>query len=218
MSLRSLSTLPCSAAARARVGRRAGFTLLELMVVVGIVGTLAAVAYPNFQASQDRARNASMIANVKVVQTALLQYSADHNGGLPRSPDTTDTGDGPPDYSPAGSGLGSYLQGGVYPASPWSGLSPTALLSPGGTPLNSALDLANEDGWVKRAGTIIGAGSLSGDGTRRQPPTARTHYGALLYSRAGDRQLGLVYGVGKKRGEAVVAGGATSEGASAGAP
>jgi type II secretory pathway pseudopilin PulG len=190
--------------------------LLELMVVVGVVGTLAAVAYPSYQTSQDRARNASMIANVKVLQTGLLQYAADHDGSLPRSPDATDDGEGSTDYSPAGSGLGPYMQGGVYPASPWSGLAPTALLSPGGSPLNSAKELADEDGMIKRTGTIIGAGSLSSDGTRGQPPSARTHYGALLYSRAGDRQLGLVYGVGKKRDEAIVAAGSTSEGTSGG--
>jgi hypothetical protein len=89
-------------------------------------------------------------------------------------------------------------------------------MSPGGSPLNTATEIADGDGMVKRTGTIIGGGSLSADGTRNQPPTLRTHYGALIYSREADRQLGLVYGVGKKRGEAVVAAGSTSEGASDG--
>lgn len=201
---------------RKRLRARSGYTLLELMVVAGIVGLLVSIAVPNFQISQDKARNANMIGNCKVLQSALLQYSSEHEGAFPKSPDTSDTGDGSTDYSPAGSGLAAYLPGGIYPRSPWSSEPQVLLLAPGGDPLNSAKEVAAEDGMVKRVGTIIGAGSISSTDSPNAPPSRRDHYGALLYSRDPDKQVVLVYGVGKKFADAIVAFGLSNDGAAAG--
>jgi len=54
-----------------------GFTLVELMVVVAIVGILAAIAIPNLFNIKDKATWGTAKANVDVVRSALASYMVD---------------------------------------------------------------------------------------------------------------------------------------------
>ena len=63
-----------------------GFTLIELMVVVLIIGILVAVAIPLFSSAADNSRDKACIANLRTIGGALAQYSAE-NGGTAESMD-----------------------------------------------------------------------------------------------------------------------------------
>ncbi|PIQ24494.1 hypothetical protein COW36_24590 [bacterium (Candidatus Blackallbacteria) CG17_big_fil_post_rev_8_21_14_2_50_48_46] len=63
--------------------KQKGFTLIELMVVIVIIGILVAIALPNFIGAQDRAKISSIKANMHTVQTMLETYGVDWGGTYP---------------------------------------------------------------------------------------------------------------------------------------
>jgi prepilin-type N-terminal cleavage/methylation domain-containing protein len=60
----------------ARLGRK-GFTLVEIMIVVLIIGILLAIAIPNFIKARETARLKSCVANLKQIEGAKEQYAMD---------------------------------------------------------------------------------------------------------------------------------------------
>lgn len=65
---------------RVRAQSESGFTLVELLVVMLIIGLLAAIAIPAFFNQRNKANDASAKESVRTVQTALETYSTDNNG------------------------------------------------------------------------------------------------------------------------------------------
>lgn len=59
--------------------RQDGFTLVELMVVVAIIGLLSAVAIPNFQKYQARSKTAEAKLQLSAIYTAEASFFADYN-------------------------------------------------------------------------------------------------------------------------------------------
>ena len=57
--------------------RARGFTLIELLVVLAIVGTLLAIAAPQYFSSLDHARETSLRQNLAVMRRAIDQYHGD---------------------------------------------------------------------------------------------------------------------------------------------
>src|SRR5216683_2952731 len=56
-----------------------GFTLIELMIVVAIIGILAAIAIPNFMTYQAKARQSEAKVNLGGIFTTATSYFAENN-------------------------------------------------------------------------------------------------------------------------------------------
>ena len=57
------------------------FTLVELLVVIGIIALLAALLFPALSMARERGRQASCINNLKQMALAIIQYKQDNNDG-----------------------------------------------------------------------------------------------------------------------------------------
>lgn len=77
----SPSELPVSR----RSGRRVGFTLVELLVVIGIIAVLVSILLPALQRARDSAATIKCASNVRSMVQGLLAYSAENKQYLPGS-------------------------------------------------------------------------------------------------------------------------------------
>lgn len=60
-----------------------GFTLIELMIVVAIVGILAAIALPAYQDYVVRSKMSEAEAAIAACKTSVAEYTSTHGGSLP---------------------------------------------------------------------------------------------------------------------------------------
>ncbi len=69
-----------------------GFTLIEIMVVIAIIGTLAAISIPNYMSYIDRSEKSDAISDIRTIEIAISEYVLE-NGELPDSLDDVGLGD-----------------------------------------------------------------------------------------------------------------------------
>lgn len=82
----------------ARPGRQSGYTTMELMFVVVVMGILVLIAIATYMAATDRAGTAACRANRRVLGDAVVAYQVEFDGSIPttltaiepwiRTPDT----------------------------------------------------------------------------------------------------------------------------------
>ena len=63
--------------------KQEGFTLIELMVVILIIGILVAIAVPVFFAAQSNAQKGACLDNLRTIDSVIMQYAAATAGLYP---------------------------------------------------------------------------------------------------------------------------------------
>ena len=64
-----------------KANRKAGFTLVEIMIVVAIIGLLAAIAIPNFVKARESAQLNAIFNNLRIIEGAKDQWAIENKKG-----------------------------------------------------------------------------------------------------------------------------------------
>jgi prepilin-type N-terminal cleavage/methylation domain-containing protein len=77
-----MTKLYSSSRVKTNTSTKAGFTLTEIMIVVAIIGLLAAIVIPNFVKARNTSQANACINNLRQIDAAIQQYALENNVGL----------------------------------------------------------------------------------------------------------------------------------------
>ena len=138
--------------------RQSGFTLVELLIVVIILGILAAVVIPQFNTASSEAKESALVSNLATVRQAIELYKVQHNDEFPNLATFIDemTLSTDEDGDTSGTKYGPYIRN-SFPKNPINGESSVVALA--ATP---AAD--DDEGWQYDENTGEFRSSAAGTG------------------------------------------------------
>ena len=125
---------------------QSGFTLVELLIVVIILGILAAVVIPQFNSAAAEARESAVASNLATLRQAIELYKVQHNDTFPGATIVTQLTTTTDVTGAAGTKYGPYIRQG-FPKNP---VSSDATVATAAT-MPAAAD--DSSGWVYATGT-----------------------------------------------------------------
>ena len=121
--------------------KRKGFTLVEIMIVVLIIGILLAIAVPNFVKARQNSRVQTVVGNLKQIESAKEQWAMDTGASSTATPAQADL---EPNYVkkwPSGPVTGTYTPGDMSTEPSFGGCTASQFQDP-----------ATKDGCITGAG------------------------------------------------------------------
>jgi prepilin-type N-terminal cleavage/methylation domain-containing protein len=106
-------------------GRAAGFTLVEIMIVVAIIGLLAAIGIPNFVRARQTSQTNACINNLRIIDQAKQQWALEYGQISTASPASSDI---VPYFGRTGTAMPQEPLAGTYNINPIS-MAPTCSIA-----------------------------------------------------------------------------------------
>ncbi len=66
-----------------RLSSQSGFTLVEVMMTLLIIGILVSIVFASYLFSASKAKETACKANLRIIKSAISEYQAGHQGALP---------------------------------------------------------------------------------------------------------------------------------------